>query len=165
MGKIIKNNVVYGGVPDEVITAWETEEVQDLSEPVMGEADISGIGDGSITGAIAEHENEIDVLNTKTTWKYFTSGVGKTTLDISSLSFSEMIVQLDFGGTGNKCLFNIPRIILSNTNNYFRVGGYQNANANQLGVIRATQNQIEMIGAYINGQDLSTTSITQIYYR
>lgn len=66
MGKIIKNNVVYGGVPDEVITAWETEEVQDLSEPVMGEADISGIGDGSITGAIAEHGSDISELNSNT---------------------------------------------------------------------------------------------------
>lgn len=65
MGKIIKNNVVYGGVPDEVITAWETEDVQDLPELEYGDADISGIGDGSITGAIAEHESDISELNSK----------------------------------------------------------------------------------------------------
>ena len=87
MGKIIKNNVVYSGVPDEVITAWETEDVQDLPEITMGDADISSIGDGSITGAIAEHEDNInDIDETIGNTNISSIGDGTVTGAISSLN-------------------------------------------------------------------------------
>ena len=62
MPKIIKNGLVYSGVPDEVVTAWETQDVQDIDEPTMGDTDISGIGDGSVTGAIGSLNGSLTQL-------------------------------------------------------------------------------------------------------
>lgn len=54
MPKIIKNGKEYSGVPTEVVTAWApTADPVQVKEPLMGNADISSIGDGTVTGAIA----------------------------------------------------------------------------------------------------------------
>ena len=54
MPKIIKNGTEYSGVPVEVVTAWApTADPVQVKEPLMGNADISSIGDGTVTGAIA----------------------------------------------------------------------------------------------------------------
>jgi len=53
MPKIIKNGRDYSGVPIEVVTAWlPTEDSVQIKEPIIGNTDISDIGDGTITGAI-----------------------------------------------------------------------------------------------------------------
>lgn len=58
MPKIVKNGKEYSGVPIEVVTAWApTADPVQVKEPLMGNTDISTIGDGTVTGAI-------DALNT-----------------------------------------------------------------------------------------------------
>ena len=53
MPKIIKNGKEYSGVPIEVVTAWApTADPVQVKEPLMGNTDISDIGDGTVTGAI-----------------------------------------------------------------------------------------------------------------
>lgn len=53
MPKIIKNGKEYSGVPIEVVTAWApTADPVQVKEPLMGNTDISTIGDGTVTGAI-----------------------------------------------------------------------------------------------------------------
>ena len=55
MPKIIKNGKEYSGVPIEVVTAWApTADPVQVKEPLMGNTDISSIGDGTVTGAIDE---------------------------------------------------------------------------------------------------------------
>ena len=72
MPKIIKNGKEYSGVPIEVVTAWApTADPVQVKEPLMGNTDISTIGDGTVTGAIdtlndglTDVENEVDALHT-----------------------------------------------------------------------------------------------------
>lgn len=53
MPKIVKNGKEYSGVPIECVTAWQpTGDPVQVAEPLMGNTDISDIGDGTITGAI-----------------------------------------------------------------------------------------------------------------
>ena len=53
MPKIIINGNEYSGVPIEVVTAWApTADPVQVKEPLMGNTDISDIGDGTVTGAI-----------------------------------------------------------------------------------------------------------------
>ena len=54
MPKIVKNGKEYSGVPLECVTAWQpTGDPVQVAEPLMGNTDISDIGDGTITGAIS----------------------------------------------------------------------------------------------------------------
>ena len=53
MPKIIKNGKEYSGVPIEVVTAWApTADPVQVKEPLMGNVDISSLGNGTVTGAI-----------------------------------------------------------------------------------------------------------------
>lgn len=146
MGKIIKNNVTYGGVPDEVITAWETEDVQDLSEIEYGDADISGIGDGSITGAIAEHESDInDIDNTIGNTNISSIGDGTVTGAISTLN-------------SKSSDFLITRVYSSNS---FTLNQYGITNVSlSVGVTGYTP--IGVVTAYFT--DTAIMSITRYYF-
>ena len=54
MPKIVKNGKEYSGVPTEVVTAWQpTGDSVQVAEPLMGNTDISSIGDGTVTGAVS----------------------------------------------------------------------------------------------------------------
>ena len=54
MPSIMKNGQQFGGVPTEVITAWEpTGDPVQVTQPLMGNTDISNIGNGTVTGAIS----------------------------------------------------------------------------------------------------------------
>ena len=60
MPKIIKNGKEYSGVPIEVVTAWApTADPVQVKEPLMGNTDISDIGDGTVTGAIDTIKNRV----------------------------------------------------------------------------------------------------------
>lgn len=58
MPKIIKNGREYSGTPLEEVTAWPpTGDSVQIEQPLMGNTDISEIGDGTVTGAISELNN------------------------------------------------------------------------------------------------------------
>ena len=60
MPKIIKNGKEYSGVPVEVVTAWApTADPVQVKEPLMGNTDISSIGDGTVTGAVEALNNDL----------------------------------------------------------------------------------------------------------
>lgn len=62
MPKIIKNGKEYSGVPIEVVTAWApTADPVQVKEPLMGNTDISNIGDGTVTGAITNLNTVINL--------------------------------------------------------------------------------------------------------
>ena len=67
MPKIIKNGKEYSGVPIEVVTAWApTADPVQVKEPLMGNTDISNIGDGTVTGAIDELKSGLTNASTGT---------------------------------------------------------------------------------------------------
>lgn len=62
MPKIVKNGLEYSGTPLEEVTAWPpTGDSVQIEQPLMGNTDISSIGDGTVTGAISELNNGLTV--------------------------------------------------------------------------------------------------------
>ena len=109
--------------------------------------------------------DELKALNNGLTWKYHRGLNGIGSIDISSLSFNELFIQVNIGASGNKAIYQIPKAILSTSINWFRQGGYYNANSNELVTISATLSTVSLVNAYINGQDFGTTTNTQVFYR
>lgn len=108
---------------------------------------------------------ELTSLNNGLTWKYHRGLNGIGSIDISSLNFNELFIQVNIGASGNKAIYQIPKAILSSSVNWFRQGGYYNAQSNELVTISATLSTVSLVNAYINGQDLGASTNTQIFYR
>lgn len=69
MPKIIKNGREYSGTPLEEVTAWPpTGDSVQIEQPLMGNTDISEVGDGTVTGAIAQNVEDITALNNGLTY-------------------------------------------------------------------------------------------------
>lgn len=63
MPKIVKNGLEYSGTPLEEVTAWPpTGDSVQIEQPLMGSADISEVGDGTVTGAISALNNGTTLL-------------------------------------------------------------------------------------------------------
>lgn len=63
MSKIVKDGLIFGGTPKEIVTAWEPSVGQvEVQMPSLGSTDISNIGDGTLTGAISTLNNNINSL-------------------------------------------------------------------------------------------------------
>ena len=110
-------------------------------------------------------DDEIASLDSKLEWKYAGGVIGSGSFDISNLNFYELYIQVDIGNTGNKAIFQIPKLILSANINYFRTGGYYTSQSNELVLISAKSSNIALIEANINGQALTSSSRMFIYYR
>lgn len=68
MPKIMLNDTEYSGVPLECVTAWPpTSDPVQVALPTMGDSDISGVGDGTVTGAISGLNSELMYEQTTTT--------------------------------------------------------------------------------------------------
>ena len=109
----------------------------------------------------------VSKLESEKDWQYFSEKTGNASaIDISALVFKELLIQTDVGGSGNKELFYIPKRVLSASNAWFRLGGY-GANTSDAGIItiRATTAQIQLVTAYLNGQNYVTSTVVQVYYR
>lgn len=67
MPKIVKNGLEYSGTPLEEVTAWPpTGDSVQIEQPLMGNTDISEVGDGTVTGAIDALNNGLMHAETKT---------------------------------------------------------------------------------------------------
>lgn len=105
-------------------------------------------------------------IEAKKDWQYFTQTTGNTAVNISSLTFKELLIQVDGNHSGNKEVFYIPKFILSSSNNWFRMGGYGNAaTQSALVTIRASLSEVALVNCYMNNQDFLTGTVTQIFYR
>lgn len=141
--------LVYNGILYSVTSAIAVGETL-----VVG----TNISEAKVGDALSE-------LKSGLTWKYHRGLNGIGSIDISTLDFNELYVQVNIGNSGNKAIYQIPKAILSSANNWFRQGGFYNANSNELVTISATSAAVSLVNAYINGQDLGATSNTQIFYR
>lgn len=83
MPKIVKNGKEYSGVPIECVTAWQpTGDPVQVAEPLMGNTNISDIGDGTITGAISSlSAGLIDGMGAKLLWSGNFTGSGSITVN------------------------------------------------------------------------------------
>ena len=160
MGKIIKKRIEYGGSSNsaENIKYDDTKNVKEAMNEainevgnILGNTDISAIGDGTVTGGL-------DALNSNFTWKYV--GVEHKGVPISYPSeFNELYVLVDYGKfevydevTVIKNFLNIPRTI-------------QRGNSEKTGfeLVFGTNN-VKLQWAFIETQVPEHAKIT-LYYR
>ena len=131
MPKIIKNGKEYSGVPIEVVTAWApTADPVQVKEPLMGNTDISSIGDGTVTGAIDNVKTGLTTVsdNLSTLIKIKTISSGATSIERGYVSapldtptgYTPLgILQYQGSGTGGFYLQEL-RISGSNAQAYVR---------------------------------------------
>ena len=110
MPKIIKNGTEYSGVPVEVVTAWApTADPVQVKEPLMGNTDISSIGDGTVTGAI-------EAVNT-----------GLTSFQIRKVNFSYNITA---NGNAHGNLYSIINNDMPSGYRFLAFAGFNTASVN-----------------------------------
>lgn len=107
----------------------------------------------------------VSTVKAEKQWTYLATARGTSAIDISGADFEELFVQVDINGSGNKEVFFIPKLILSATTNWFRMGGYGANNSNALVTIRATSSEIALVHCVLNGTDYVSGTTTQAYYR
>ena len=109
MPKIIKNGKEYSGVPIEVVTAWApTADPVQVKEPLMGNTDISSIGDGTVTGAIDTVNSGLTSVSTGT---ITTSRSGVTLSNTTCYKVGDIATvsgKLTGSVTASGTFFNIP---------------------------------------------------------
>ena len=95
MPKIIKNGKDYAGVPIECVTAWTpTGDTAEVAEPLMGNTDISGIGDGTITGAISANKERIITIESSLVY------AGDLSANSSGYSTFSLVIPSGYKTTG-----------------------------------------------------------------
>lgn len=106
------------------------------------------------------------INNNPLAWKYAPlDKVGTGAIDISVLEFNELCVHVDINQSGNRCEFILPKNVIQ-TNGWYRGGGFHNTTIDyQLVVIRASATSVTLNNAYLNGQDYTSNTRVQIYYR
>lgn len=104
MPKIVKNGLEYSGTPLEEVTAWPpTGDSVQIEQPLMGNTDISEVGDGTVTGAISELNNGLTVQFPSTGWATTETVNGTTyytqTISVTSVSGKPIVGITPISGT------------------------------------------------------------------
>lgn len=134
---------------------YSTGVINNYMENVIGYSGTTTPAKGTIISQLSAGEN----------WEYFNDALGQVVIDISSLDFKELLIQVDINESGNKELFYIPQRILSNASNYFRLGGYYSGTLNALVTVLCALTSVSLREAFLNGQNYLNGSRIQIYYR
>lgn len=121
----------------------------------MGSTDISGIGDGTVTGAI-------DALaQGGGAWSLIGTATGTTPISIDTSAHNEFLVVV--ASSTITMDFHILAIELSSTAFQRRGGYWQAATTGEGFVIACTNTQIALSNAYVNGTDLGAEAVTKVY--
>lgn len=161
MPKIIKNGKEYSGVPIEVVTAWApTADPVQVKEPLMGNTDISNIGDGTVTGAI-------DELNTGLNYTYWGSQTGTAWLTLPSKWETLCVVFETPWNTNYGFEFVIPYAHVSRTPNPHRFlqGWYLSQSDYGAVSIDVTTTGVAVEIATRNGNAQASNAKIHVYYR
>lgn len=129
----------------------------------MGNTDISAIGDGTVTGAIAS----ISGGGGAGAWSVAGTATGTTPVDISNITANEFLVLVQINDyTINMAIF-IPKVALGESIKGLRTGYYQSNSINGSIRIDASESSIAIhtASAYYNGTDSTSTTTLTVYYR
>lgn len=155
MPKIIKNGREYSGTPLEEVTAWPpTGDSVQIEQPLMGNTDISGVGDGTVTGAISE-------LNTGLTYQLLTSFVGNQSVNLPAV-FHELYIlaSLQTGGSSFNRTIYLIKNVLSDTYQHFYSGDSGGRISTHI-----SKTAIDTIEYYDGSTDRTVNTTFAIYYR
>lgn len=98
-------------------------------------------------------------------WNGFQSATGTTSINISGLDAEELFVKINIGSGGNMTSLSIPMTALPTTVENYRLGGYRSSSDAQLTIMQISRTSIKLLSNWINGSDVTSTSIISVYYR
>ena len=99
-------------------------------------------------------------------WKNGGSATGSVDISISSLEFSELLVEVFVNKGENREFVLIPKGALAPTNPiYVRQGSGGSTGEQMIVTIYATLNAVRCAGVKFAGTDYTSTSITRVWYR
>jgi hypothetical protein len=120
----------------------------------------------------AENLNQMqDNVENAINWKLYKSNVSaSTSVDISTLDFNELYIEVRIGTTSavsNNYIttFHILKNQLSSTKKYYRNGSYFTSAFNGGSVIEATNSVIKCVDNYFGGVVVNTHTRLDIYYK
>ena len=129
----------------------------------LGNSDISGVGDGTVTGAI----NALNAGGSTSSleWKVGNRSTGTTPISIPSTAKELLIVGNLATNNDNYLTTIIPYNVLSSTKVGFNFGGSDDATNKMFMQVKVSTATAEISKAFLNGSDVISTSSITIYYR
>lgn len=129
----------------------------------LGNTDISGVGDGTVTGAI----NALNAGGSGSSldWKVGNRSTGTTPISIPSTA-KELLIFGNLATNNDNCLTTIiPYNALSSTKIGFNFGGSGDETIKMFMQVKVSTATAEISKAFLNGSDVISTSSITIYYR
>lgn len=133
----------------------------------MGSTDISGIGDGTVTGAISSIAQGGGGGGGASVWTRLQKVTGMTAISLSGVTFQELLIVLTLGAdTGATLTMNVPKNILSNTAIGIR-NGWSTGSSYGMGRVNVSLDNVTIAqnGCYLNAADTTATSTMEVFYR
>ena len=93
------------------------------------------------------------------------SATGTSSINISSLKYNELLITVNINNENNLEVFSVPKVILTSSLQYFRLGGYATNTEYSCVIIGASTSAVSMVIAYRNGTSYTNASVTKVYYR
>ena len=136
--------------------------------------------DFSITDAVTDGGTDLnkttfnglqDNIENAVNWKLYKNNVStKTSIDISTLEFNELYIEVRIGTTSAESdsyitTFHILKSQLTSTTKYYRNGSYFTSSYNGSSVIEATAEEIMCTDNYFNGTIVNSYTKLDIYYK
>ena len=136
---------------------------------MLGTTDISRIGGGTVTGAIASQNEALATLNTNLTWKFYRNISGADT-GFASLptDFTELmlhVIWLDENDARNALHIPILSKELQTAVSQIRTGYYANSTANAMINMYVSLTKIKVAQVYVDGSSALDNIVVGIYYR
>jgi len=131
----------------------------------FGTADISGIGDGSIKGAISELNADIATKASKE-WTVLGGYNGGGSHSMPA-NYNEILFKINVNGSGVIVPLYIIKNILptSPTTQQFRGGYWATATTGCMATIQASDEEFSLIACYLNGADVLGGTNYSVMYR
>ncbi len=164
MPKIIKNGREYSGTPLEEVTAWPpTGDSVQIEQPLMGSTDISEVGDGTVTGAIAQNAEDITELNNDLHLQNKTTMVDRAvakgysswhsedgTFPVDGYSYFRATIFIESAVVGNTVTFNKDELVLTSQSTTSRQRILASAiwNTSNVGALQIYFNATSGLGQY-----------------
>lgn len=140
----------------------------------IGTTDISGIGDGTVTGAIAENKDAIEdvtqsltQLNEGSKLKLLGNANGKASIDISRYidDYSELLISVTLGNTPYRITINIPPAELVYSDITYQSGSRASASIGTVVNVQCSRKRVLLTAVIVNDNDVLAYSTLRIYGR
>lgn len=140
----------------------------------LGSADISKIGDGTVTGAIVNNKEAIEdvsqslnKLNEGSKLKLLGNANGNTPIDITRYisNYSELLISVTLGNTPYRITINIPPAELVDSDITYQSGSRASASIGTVVNVQCSRKRVLLTAVIVNDNDVLAYSTIRIYGR